>query len=324
MLLTFDGDHPQIEAVFNKVLARADPNHIELLKFPGGSSLQFQPNDLMRSHAIIHQYVKSTHYANAVFRDPVWMPQFEVLLAHHKIDKASVDCFVGFFQQIPVVISKAFSHTTITSGWATSGIYPFSAETIMEKCSKWDLLDEEQRVRCREAIPILMENTRLSGICRDSDIAALVGDIVMTEIKGMDGKVINQQRSLWMNKDGVLQHRRHLHAEKQRILQIAREKQLAAEKRAEEKKRLLEEQAVRHEPRVDATVVTSCFNEGCKDATFLRQIKPTEDDKWRGCRYCGVFYCHKKACYERLLKHMPVCKRRKEVMQTHTNSVQSV
>lgn len=54
MLLTLDGEYPQIVAVFNRVIEIAKSNNIEILKFPGGSSMQYQPNDLIRSHAIIH------------------------------------------------------------------------------------------------------------------------------------------------------------------------------------------------------------------------------------------------------------------------------
>jgi hypothetical protein len=312
MLLTLDGDHPQIEAIFNAVLSTARTESIELLKFPGGSSLQFQPNDLMKSHVIIHQYVKSVQYRELErFQDPYWMPCLEAILAPHKIDKASVDCFTAFFRQLPTIISKSFTHSTITAGWAMSGICPLDTDKIMEKCVKYANLNEEERVRCKEALPRLVEKSRLTGMCKDIDIAELLGDIVHTEITNMDVRVLNQQRSLWLNQEGVLDYRRFLHAEKERIAAQTAERAAVNELKKLEKKRIQDAQAAQYTPHVDATVKSICFNDSCAKAGMYRDLILESDDQWRGCPFCDEWFCHRKLCKDRMLKHMPICRVRK-------------
>jgi hypothetical protein len=314
MLLTLDGDHPQIEAVFNDLLPLAISQNIEFLKFPGGGSLQFQPNDLMRSHAIIKQYVKSKQYIDKKnFEPPIWMPKLRAILAPHRIDKASIDCFEGFFIQLQTILSKAFTVSTIMSGWATSGIFPLDTTVILEKCVRFEKLDEEQRTRCLEAVPVLVERAKWSGICLDVDIASLVGDIAFTDIKNMHERVINQQRSLWLNKEGVLEYRRALRLEREKREQITREKQALAQQRAADKKRLQEEQIAQHEPIVDRARVTTCSNDQCNEAHTLRRVNLSVDDMWRGCGYCDFFYCHRSLCFSKLLKHQPVCKLRRQL-----------
>eukprot|EP01034_Spumella_vulgaris_P014363 gene14363-18334_t len=115
MLLTFDGDHPQLEAVFNKLIGVADEQNIAYQKFPGGGSLMFQPNDLMRSFAILHQYVKSPEYKKQRrFEPPFWSSGVRALLSSIGTSKASVDTYMVFFDQSPTIISKAFTHSTVT------------------------------------------------------------------------------------------------------------------------------------------------------------------------------------------------------------------
>ena len=55
MCLAYDGEFAQNEATFSaKTKEIVIENKIEMQKLPAGGSLQYQPNDKMRSHAIIH------------------------------------------------------------------------------------------------------------------------------------------------------------------------------------------------------------------------------------------------------------------------------
>jgi len=57
MVLTFDGDFPQINALLSTLIEKFAHLKIWFWKFPGGCSLTSQPNDLMRSFMIIHGYL---------------------------------------------------------------------------------------------------------------------------------------------------------------------------------------------------------------------------------------------------------------------------
>jgi hypothetical protein len=62
LLFCFDVGHPQIEAVFVAVLNVIDNTGIQLLKLPCGGSQQWQPNDKMKAHMVLHQYVNGTKF----------------------------------------------------------------------------------------------------------------------------------------------------------------------------------------------------------------------------------------------------------------------
>jgi hypothetical protein len=96
------------------ILALANDNGIELLKFPGGTSLMFQPNDLMRSHQILKAQIslllsKSGKLRNELDLEPgIIARQVESILSSKKMPKASRDCFVNLFRVLPRIFAKIF------------------------------------------------------------------------------------------------------------------------------------------------------------------------------------------------------------------------
>jgi hypothetical protein len=158
-------------------------------------------------------------------------------------------------------------------------------------------------------------------MCLDTDIAEMVDDFAETELENMEDKVINQQRSLWMNQEGVLEHRRALHAEKERKARLAAERAAANEQRSAEKKRVQDAQAVQYTPRVNARTPAICLNDTCGKAGLARDCQMDIDDLWRGCPFCEGWFCHRKVCVDRMFKHMPICRIRQVNSGNNNNHV---
>lgn len=183
ILLTLDGDFPQVESVVSRIVNVANDNNLEFQKFPGGGSLQFQPNDLMISHKLIHAHVNSPQYLNKTIHinKPFYLDRIIELLQSHNIEKASRDCFINFFNQLPTILSKSFMVAYVQEGYRIAGITPPDEEIILSKCLRWldenedDGLDDYDRERILQEIPKEVERTSVTGVCTDDSIIAALG-----------------------------------------------------------------------------------------------------------------------------------------------------
>ena len=72
--------------------------------------------------------------------------------------------------------------------------------TIFQQGTSWGKIPEEDAQRLIATIPILAVEVRKSddGACSDSLIQSLLGDIVSTAMIGIDDKVLNQKRAVWL------------------------------------------------------------------------------------------------------------------------------
>ncbi len=172
ILLCFDGDYPQIEATFSVLLPLITGTGIEALKLPGGCSMSFQPNDLMRSHSIIHSYTRSAEYSSySTVIPPSYMNTVDRLLTANGIEKSSADTFKHFMLQLPIIISKAFGVRTIISGWAKSGMVPLDVNVILRQCSSYRNLSAEEGEAVRASIPALAREVQQTGGCKRVGVA---------------------------------------------------------------------------------------------------------------------------------------------------------
>jgi hypothetical protein len=322
ILFMYDGDFEQIEATWNLGLATCNSLGIEIFKIPGGGSLQWQPNDLMRAHNIIHTYCNSSKYHAKVheFQPPHWLKAFENSLQLYGIDKASRDCFVNFMRQIPVILSQAFSVTTTRGGW--KGLYPPNSRYILKKCDQFDSenFNDEERKRIEDTIDqTFIPESSLSGMIDDARITEVLGDLVgdMTHKFNFINKPTNHQRAIWWNscgqaKSGVLLVRANELKGREDAKKLASEvaarkaaKAVAAAKKAEVDLLFLGGNANFTEERT-----RRCY---CSNECGLQQrdIVP-EDDGWRGCPVAGClhFYCSKVNCQKKIVTHVKLCMQR--------------
>jgi hypothetical protein len=317
-LLTLDGDFPQIETVFLIMDWLNKHFKCEIFKFPGGGSLQWQPNDLMVSFSMIHAFCSSSLYSRNLETTtfvPDWLPLIQSKLSGFGIDKASRDCFSNFFRQIPEIISKSFNITSILRGWQLSGLSPLDTNVMMSKCLKWNdnvLFSEEDQERIRVGIDHLKNVASLqTGICTDEDILIEFGTLVDTELKDMWKKPVIQQRAIWFNSNGQTNSG----------VFLLRQQDLEKRRVAEEKK-LKAAAAKTAKALVDAAIVVTQANAalppliarertgrcGHECGFMLRAIlSEGEDDNWRGCNYCALVFCHKVNCQKKRNAHEKHC-----------------
>ena len=320
ILFMYDGDNDQIQATWSQGLAACNHYGIEVFKIPGGGSLQWQPNDLMRAHNIIHSYCGTSRYHSRIhdFEPPCWLGTFERTLLLYGIDKASRDCFVNFMRQIPTILSQAFTVSNTRQGW--KGLCPPDTRFILNKCDRFNSenFTDEERTRIVNTIDtIFIPESSLSGMITDDRITEALGDLVgdMTHKFHFHKKPTNHQRAIWWNHcgqtlSGVLAVR---------AAELQRREDKRAEAAAVAMRKAVKVAQAARKAEVDAAFLGG-FANFTENRDFLcycsndcspqvRNLSLAIDDGWRGCPVtgCAQFYCAKNACKNRLLNHVKNC-----------------
>lgn len=320
ILFMYDGDFDQIEATWSRGLEVCNRLGIEIFKIPGGGSLQWQPNDLMRAHNIIHSYCSSSRYHAKIheFEPPYWLDSFEKSLTDYGIDKASRDCFVNFMRQIPTILSQAFSVTNTRGGW--KGLCPPDTRFILNKCDQFNSANFTDAERARIVNTIdstFIPESILSGMIEDDRITEERGDLVsdMTHKFNFHRKPTNHQRAIWWNSDG--QSKSGVLAVREAEVQRRQDKVVEAAEVA--KRKTAKAAATARKAAVDALFLggyanfTENRNRRCHCSNDcspqVRLISVETDDGWRGCPVAGClqFYCAKASCKTKLLNHVKNC-----------------
>ena len=169
-----------------------------------------------------------------------------------------------------------------------------------------------------EAIPILVEKSKVSGICEEEDLDNHIGSIdngfFKSPIDNMANRGIIQQRALWLNKQGVLDRRKADNDRKANAAAIAQQKKDTAARNKESRQKLEQAQLEPLDVALSGPPPIGTWCEGeCKKS------KTTEDvpgNDWLGCNgleECGKWYCSSKNCTNKLNKHRILCCARKIV-----------
>eukprot|EP01039_Chlorochromonas_danica_P006873 gene6873-7597_t len=207
----------------------------------------FRGNSSRNNHRTIKTFVNGNNYTpqdTEITRYPNTISKStNQILTKIGVDKASRDCFVKFFQHLPLILNKAFTATTITNGWQASGICPFNINAMFEKCPTLRFLTEEQTEYIRNQIPVLNERSSCMGIIEDVLLEELFGHILPMPTRLVDGRPINHLRSLWLNGEGVLEKREEMRDKKRREREAKVSRELEKARKAAtqgEKQRIME------------------------------------------------------------------------------------
>jgi hypothetical protein len=315
------GDYDQIAATWRSGLDLCNRFGIELFKIPGGGSLQWQPNDLMRAHNVIHSYCSSSKYHSKLssFSKPYWLPRFEDKLKEYGIDKASRDCFTNFMYQIPTILGQAFTVTNTRAGW--KGLCPPDTQWILRKCDQFESANfsDLERKRIVDVVnDTLIPEAVLSGMSEDARITEVLGDLVgdMTHKFNFHAKPTNHQRAIWWNTSGrtmsgVLQIRANEVKRRENVRLAAIETQkrkslkvIADARKAEVDRLFLGNFAAF---KIDRYHICYCSND-CSEVP-VKRILSEDDDGWQGCPVdgCVNFYCARINCHKKLVAHVKIC-----------------
>jgi hypothetical protein len=205
----------------------------------------------------------------------------------------------------------------MASGWLRSAIYPFSEVQMLKNCSYFQSWEAAECDALISGLKEFREATHVSGMCLDADIRAKF-PLILTPITNMVDRCVNQQRAMWLNKEGPIT----LRLEAIRLKEVARQRAAttAANRSAAARNGLavaaaLDTARAEGDTRVDGPPpenILHCGNPACdKDASAGNAI---ELAKWRGCNSCNLWFCHLKPCNNTMLmKHAVICRARQIV-----------
>jgi hypothetical protein len=129
MLILLDGKLGQIKAIMERLISKYESELIEVFKLPGGTSLMYQPLDLMPFFMMVRPFLKSDEYKHYrslenKYHIPDWVEILMRILKAEGMSKASIDTFRCFFSQTPIIFSHACTTKLMQSGWRKSGLFP--------------------------------------------------------------------------------------------------------------------------------------------------------------------------------------------------------
>ena len=113
ILLTLDGDYPQIEVIMANIQQFGERHNVEFMKHSAGCSLIQQALDLDLSKGFWHWRSKLgiPPLSPAIESElPPWCKVVRQTLINHKMDKASVELYIQtYFARIPELFPECFS-----------------------------------------------------------------------------------------------------------------------------------------------------------------------------------------------------------------------
>lgn len=266
IIFTFDGEHAHLQANLDLLVDNVPPawegQGIELLKWAASASKYQQPSDVATCYMTLKKLAQSemgltqAHYTDRIKRK----------LETH-LELASARTYTEFLSRLPDLLSKSFTSPSIKNGWSRAGVWPINKEIIMQRCTTWKHLKNEQAEAILGAIPKLVDDTMQTGEVSDAAMHEAVGGALDFEewmqtqhhsykspTTPLAELTLNRRRVVWVNHKGVTEARKAA-VEKRRQEEAQRkaeaeEKQKEREtKRAEklEKKRKRDEAAAEKE-----------------------------------------------------------------------------
>lgn len=165
-LLTMDGAFSELEATVT-LTEELTAHFVEIFKFPGGCSVSFQPNDLMRGFMLFRSKM-CTPPVKELPRD-CW-PDVAVEVFGHLtsagMDKASVVLFCeNYFCRLKEVFTSSFGPEIILEGYRISGLYPYNEKQMLKSCPVFASLPQEEADQIIPGINVLVNGDNSDLYC---------------------------------------------------------------------------------------------------------------------------------------------------------------
>ena len=154
--------------------------------------------------------------------------------------------------------------------------------------------------------------TSIDGSCPDTEITSLLGSIVSTTIVGLDNKVLNQRRAIWLTPEKARNIYIANYKEKEEEKNMVKEKseakmKLAMGKRKREVVTQQVSEGIIDGLRQPSLVSVRCFNDCGQTREVLQDRSSLLYDNWVGCTVCPSWFCSKIRCIARFKKHHILC-----------------
>jgi hypothetical protein len=192
---------------------------------------------------------------------------------------------------------------------------------MIQNCSYFQHWQETRCLNLIEGLKEMTADTHTTGIVIDEDIAEKFPDI-QTPISNMASRCINQQRALWLNKEGPIAIRQAAIAAKAAVATraaLAAANKVAATQAQDVMAVATAAAVAEGDTRLAGPpphdLMPDCSNCACPNT--VSSVRPTDLPNWKGCSSCPRWFCHLVKCSRTmLLAHLPICKARAIVRES--------
>lgn len=179
-LLFLDGEIPQVKYLASENSIVNQISNFVVIKLSAACSSRQQPNDCMRSFAIIRRMLNSASYnfdiKSCKCKEPLIVGfQNKVSRLLNSMTKESKKTYRKFFNSITSILNVAYSNNIISKGWELTGLEfkTFDPKSVLSNCTSWGQLALENQDKIAEAIKKLrldaIENIPTGHIATISD-----------------------------------------------------------------------------------------------------------------------------------------------------------
>lgn len=234
-----------------------------------------------------------------------------IMLRHFgEMDAASTRVMSSrFYLSWPKVLSKAYTVSTVESGWRNIHFLPFNQEGILSNCPVYRNLNEEQKDELAFLMPRLIRHclSKHQGCANGDDIYSVMGHVIGRPNKGIDGVRalqtydLNRSRAGFYTLDTMMAalHERALYREQL-------EEETVAKRRAKEIEREL------MKARKSTTAFKRVVNNKKAAECEWCCMPPKPSGAFARCATCTRIYCLETDCVEQCRVHFVKCLARSE------------
>jgi hypothetical protein len=240
-VLFLDGEYSQIHIAMDGIGKAARCNNIWLFKFASSCSKTQQPNDVMKSFMVLHQFFRSYKFQGPLDPTQMVLPVgwTKIQQALKPIAASSRATFENYFRRLPYALDTAFSTSTVSQGYVKSGVgWPFNVARVLRNCPliECHVKDDRFRTLCERIYDIAERGMTY----HEAGDGGTVPDEVMEEsveeffgpVHNNSGKATTDQplvqwKAVLLNDEGTIA----THAEVQRLKHAA-EREARARKEA--------------------------------------------------------------------------------------------
>ena len=172
-IILLDGDQNQVRMLLTTIMReRAAALNIHFGKLPSRFSFISQPNDKMPSFRIMKKEVKKWSWKNSTDPDPLHFMYVLGRLQPRFPHAARRGLYLHFFKHLARLLSKAYTHQIVCSGWRECGYYPLNPLKILNGFRWWREFDAELRTVVATCLPQLRLHFDIQGYFLEEQLLA--------------------------------------------------------------------------------------------------------------------------------------------------------